>query len=42
MRIQAMTSKDYDKPEHASRPFDKKRSGFVLGEGCGILILEEL
>lgn len=37
-----MTSKEYEKPEQSSRPFDKKRSGFVLGEGCGIVILEEL
>lgn len=29
-------------PEKASRPFDNKRDGFVLSEGCGILILEEL
>jgi len=30
-----------DEPEKASRPFEKNRNGFVMGEGCGILILEE-
>jgi len=31
-----------DEPRRASRPFDKDRDGFVIGEGCGIVILEEL
>jgi len=31
-----------NEPEKASRPFDAKRDGFVIAEGCGILILEEL
>ena len=35
-------SRRNDAPEKASRPFDLKRDGFVVGEGCGIVILEEL
>jgi len=31
-----------DEPQKASRPFDRDRDGFIIGEGCGIVILEEL
>ena len=40
--LQAVSTKFNDTPERASRPFDKDRDGFVIAEGAGILIMEEL
>ena len=41
-RMKAITSDFNDAPEKASRPWDKDRSGFVMGEGAGAVVLEEL
>ena len=40
--MKALCTDHNDDPEHASRPFDKNRSGFVMGEGAGLVVLESL
>ena len=38
--MRALTTEFNDRPQESSRPFDSQRSGFVMGEGAGIMILD--
>jgi len=39
--LKALSTRN-DDPQHASRPFERDRDGFIIGEGAGILVIEEL
>jgi hypothetical protein len=39
-RARSLATDWNDNPEHASRPFDRDRAGFVIGEGAGVVVLE--
>ncbi|GAB2285225.1 hypothetical protein Dimus_019678 [Dionaea muscipula] len=41
-RLKALSTRYNSIPDEASRPFDSGRDGFVIGDGCGIVVLEEL
>lgn len=41
-RLKALSTKFNDSPEASSRPFDEDRCGFVMGEGAGVVVLEEM
>jgi 3-oxoacyl-[acyl-carrier-protein] synthase II len=41
IRLTALSTRN-DEPQRASRPFDRDRDGFIIGEGAGMLVLEEL